>query len=102
VVLQIIRLNGFGIDPAPLAGNIPHILYVMFQLVFAAVTLAILTSAMAERIKLSSFIVLAMLWTTLIYDPLAHWVWGGGWLARLGALNFAVKLLCIYHRAFPH
>jgi Amt family ammonium transporter len=60
-----------------------------FQLVFAAVTLAILTSAVAERIKLSSFIVLALLWTTLVYDPLAHWVWAGGWSAQLGALDFA-------------
>ncbi|HOV52472.1 MAG TPA: ammonium transporter, partial [Methanothrix sp.] len=53
------------------------------------VTLAILTSAVAERIKLSSFIVLALLWTTLVYDPLAHWVWAGGWSAQLGALDFA-------------
>jgi ammonium transporter, Amt family len=60
-----------------------------FQLVFAAVTLAILTSAVAERVKLSSFIVLALLWTTLVYDPLAHWVWAGGWSAQMGALDFA-------------
>ena len=60
-----------------------------FQLVFAAVTLAILTSAVAERVKLSSFIVLALLWTTLVYDPLAHWVWAGGWMAQMGALDFA-------------
>ncbi|MDM7934007.1 MAG: ammonium transporter [Methanothrix sp.] len=64
-------------------------IYMAFQLVFAAVTLAILTSAVAERAKLSSFIVFAVLWTTLVYDPLAHWVWGGGWLAKLGALDFA-------------
>jgi Amt family ammonium transporter len=60
-----------------------------FQMAFAAVTLAILTSAVAERVKLSSFIVLALLWTTLVYDPLAHWVWAGGWLAQMGALDFA-------------
>ena len=87
--LNYFALSGVGLDEAPLAGNIPHLLYVAFQLVFAAVTLAILTSAVAERVKLSSFIVLAMLWTTLVYDPLAHWVWAGGWLAQMGALDFA-------------
>ncbi len=63
--------------------------FVVFQLMFAAITLAILTSAMAERVKLSSFLVFGVLWTTLVYDVLAHWVWGGGWLAKLGALDFA-------------
>ncbi len=87
--LNFIGMHGVGMDPAPLAGNIPHIVYMMFQLVFAAVTLAILTSAVAERVKLSSFIVLALLWTTIVYDPLAHWVWAGGWSAQLGALDFA-------------
>jgi len=82
-------LNGIGLAEAPLASNIPHLLYVAFQLTFAAVTLAILTSAVAERVKISSFIVLALLWTTLVYDPLAHWVWAGGWLAQMGALDFA-------------
>jgi Amt family ammonium transporter len=61
----------------------------VFQLVFATVTLAILTSVFAERVKLSSFLVFGLLWTTLVYDPLAHWVWGGGWTAALGALDFA-------------
>ncbi|WP_456370462.1 ammonium transporter [Geoglobus sp.] len=71
------------------AGSIPSLLFVAFQLTFAAVTLAILSSGVAERIKLSSFMVFGVLWTTLVYDPLAHWVWGGGWLAELGALDFA-------------
>jgi Amt family ammonium transporter len=87
--LDYFALNGVGLGEAPLAANIPHLLYVAFQLVFAAVTLAILTSAVAERVKLSSFIVLALLWTTLVYDPLAHWVWAGGWMAQMGALDFA-------------
>ena len=87
--LNYLGLSGVGIESAPLAGNIPHLIYMAFQLVFAAVTLAILTSAVAERVKLSSFIVLALLWTTLVYDPLAHWVWAGGWAAQLGALDFA-------------
>ncbi len=84
-----IAMNGVGMGEAPLAPNIPAMIYAAFQLVFAAVTLAILTSAVAERVKLSSFIVLALLWTTLVYDPLAHWVWAGGWLAQMGALDFA-------------
>jgi len=67
--LNYAGLRGVGIESAPLAGNIPHLIYMAFQLVFAAVTLAILTSAVAERVKLSSFIVLALLWTTLVYDP---------------------------------
>ncbi len=71
------------------APTVPALAYVVFQLVFAAITLAIVTSAMAERMKLSAFIVFAILWTTLVYDPLAHWVWGNGWLAKLGALDFA-------------
>jgi ammonium transporter len=57
--------------------------------VFAGLTLAIVTSVFAERVKLSSFIIFGLLWTTLVYDPLAHWVWGGGWLMQLGALDFA-------------
>jgi Amt family ammonium transporter len=61
----------------------------VFQLVFAGLTLAILTSGLAERVKLSSFIVFGLLWTTLVYDPLAHWAWGGGWASQLGALDFA-------------
>lgn len=87
--LDFLGLQGVGMEAAPMADTIPHVLYMAFQLVFAAVTLAILTSAVAERVKISSFIVFGLLWTTLVYDPLAHWVWGGGWAASLGALDFA-------------
>ncbi len=87
--LNFLGLSGVGMGEAPLANNLPHLVYMAFQLVFAAVTLAILTSCVAERVKLSSFIVLGLLWTTLVYDPLAHWVWAGGWLAQMGALDFA-------------
>ncbi len=79
-------LSGIGLEGLD---AIPHLAFVAFQLTFAAITLAILVSGVAERIKLSSFIVFGLLWTTLVYDPLAHWVWGGGWLAELGALDFA-------------
>jgi len=64
-------------------------LFMLFQLTFAAVTVAIVTSGMAERIKLSAFVIFALLWTTLVYDPVAHWVWGNGWLAALGTVDFA-------------
>jgi Amt family ammonium transporter len=90
-------ISGFigGLDHLCLAGvgldgdGIPDMLFMVFQLVFAGVTLAILTSGVAGRVKLSSFIVLGILWTTIVYDPLAHWAWGGGWAGELGALDFA-------------
>ncbi|MDG6244344.1 MAG: ammonium transporter [Methanolobus sp.] len=78
-------LAGVGLD----GNGIPDMLFMMFQMVFAGITLAILTSGVAERIKLSSFIVLGLLWTTFVYDPLAHWAWGGGWASEMGALDFA-------------
>jgi len=89
----------FGRDINGLLGGLEHIglkdlemidyVFVAFQLVFAAITLAIITSAMAERVKFPAFILFAVLWTTIVYDPLAHWVWGNGWLSKLGALDFA-------------
>jgi Amt family ammonium transporter len=90
-------IGGFigGLDHLGLAGvgmdgdGIPDLLFMVFQLVFAGLTLAIVTSGAAERVKVSSFIVFGLLWTTLVYDPLAHWAWGGGWAASLGALDFA-------------
>lgn len=85
-------LNGVGMD---CHGTIPHLAFMVFQLAFAAITLAILTSAMAERVKVSGFIVFGLLWTTLVYDPLAHWAWGAGWLAELGALDFAGGTLAL-------
>ena len=83
--LEYVGLSGVGME----GEGIPDLLFMVFQLVFAAVTLAIITSAVAERIKVSSFIVFGLLWTTLVYCPLAHWVWGGGWAAALGVLDFA-------------
>jgi Amt family ammonium transporter len=90
--LEFFGLNGVGQAAANIAGveyTIPALLYMMFQLVFATVTMAIVTSGFAERVKLSSFILFALIWTTVVYDPLAHWVWGGGWAATFGALDFA-------------
>jgi len=87
--LNYAGLNNVGVDPGPYSPVIPGLLYMVFQLVFATVTMAIVTSGFAERIKFSSFVVLALLWTTIVYDPLAHWVWGGGWSSQFGAIDFA-------------
>ncbi|MDD1657984.1 MAG: ammonium transporter [Methanomicrobiales archaeon] len=86
--LGLAGLTGVGQDPTG-TSTIPALAFMMYQLVFATVTLAILTSVFAERVKISSFLIFGLLWTTLVYDPLAHWVWGGGWLFGLGALDFA-------------
>lgn len=87
--LSLVGLDGVGMQPGPYSAAIPGLLFMAYQLMFAAVTMAIVTSGMAERVKLSSFILFALLWTTLVYDPVAHWVWGGGWLSSLGFLDFA-------------
>ncbi|AAB90264.1 ammonium transporter [Archaeoglobus fulgidus] len=79
-----------GLNYALLSGvKGEDLLFMMYQMMFAAVTIAILTSAIAERAKVSSFILLSALWLTFVYAPFAHWLWGGGWLAKLGALDFA-------------
>jgi len=85
--LDFLGLRSIGMDAGD--GTIPGLLFMVFQLVFAGITLAIITSAVAERVKIGSFIVFGLLWTTLVYDPLAHWAWGGGWAGQLGALDFA-------------
>jgi len=87
--LEYMGLNNVGMEPGPYSEAIPGLLYMVFQLVFAAVTVAIITSGFAERIKFSAFLIFGLLWTTIVYDPLAHWVWGGGWAAQIGALDFA-------------
>ncbi len=72
------------------ADSVPHLAFVIFQGMFAVITPALITGAFAERMKFSSFLVFTVLWATLVYDPLAHWVWGaGGWLGALGAIDFA-------------
>jgi len=84
-------LNGVGGEPnADYAPTIPHQVFMLFQMMFAVITPALITGAFAERVKFSSFILFTLLWATFIYDPLAHWVWGvGGWVRNLGALDFA-------------
>ncbi len=88
--LEWIGLRGVGLDPGPYSDTVPHQAYMVFQLMFAVITPALITGAFAERIKFSTFLVFTLAWATFIYDPLAHWVWGkGGWLGSLGALDFA-------------
>jgi Amt family ammonium transporter len=81
----------FGLNNVPFESDAayPPLLFMIFQLTFAAVTMAIVTSGMAERIKLSAFLLFAIVWVTLVYSPVAHWVWGGGWAATMGFLDFA-------------
>ncbi len=85
--LQYIGLEGIGMEAG--SGGYPPLLFVAFQGVFAAIAMAIVVSGFAERVKLSAFILFALLWTTLVYDPLAHWAWGGGWASQFGSLDFA-------------
>ena len=84
-------LNGVGITPNPdYAATIPHIAFMIYQAMFAVITPALIAGAFAERMKFSAFLVFTLLWTTIVYDPVAHWVWGtGGWLKGLGTLDFA-------------
>jgi Amt family ammonium transporter len=84
-------LSGVGAEPnADYAATIPHQTFMFYQMMFAIITPALMTGAFAERMKFSTFIVFSLLWATLIYDPLAHWVWGvGGFLRVMGALDFA-------------
>ncbi len=89
--LDWIGLRGVGLTPNPDYGaTVPHQAFMVFQLMFAIITPALITGAFAERMKFSTFIVFTLAWATFIYDPLAHWVWGtGGWLKTRGALDFA-------------
>ena len=88
--LEWIGLRGVGLDPGPYSDTVPHQAFMVFQLMFAIITPALITGAFAERMKFSTFLVFTLAWATLVYDPLAHWVWGkGGWLGKIGALDFA-------------
>jgi len=89
--LDWIGLTGVGVEPNPAyAPTIPHILFMMYQAMFAVITPALITGAFAERMKFSAYVVFILLWSTIVYDPVAHWVWGtGGWLKEMGTLDFA-------------
>jgi Amt family ammonium transporter len=89
--LDWIGLHGVGFEPfKAYSETIPHQTFMIYQAMFAIITPALITGAFAERMKFSTFLVFMLLWATLVYDPIAHWVWGdGGWLKNLGALDFA-------------
>ena len=79
-----------GVTPSALTtGNIPEIIFVVFQCMFAVITPAMILGAFAARIKFSGFMLFTILWSILVYNPMAHWVWGGGWLQEMGAIDFA-------------
>jgi len=84
-------LNGVGLTPNPdYAGTVPHQAFMIYQGMFAVITPALLMGAIAERMKFKTFFVFTLLWAALVYDPIAHWVWGnGGWIRKMGGLDFA-------------
>ncbi len=86
--LDFLGFGGVGQDPSGTA-TVPHLAFAMFQAMFAVITVALISGAIAERMRFGAYVLFALLWATFVYDPLAHWVWGGGWLMKLGALDFA-------------
>ena len=78
-----------GITTETLSGSIPEILFVIFQMTFAIITVAIISGSIAERMKFGAFVAFIAIWSVVVYAPITHWVWGGGWLGNDGALDFA-------------
>lgn len=93
VIGSLEKIGLSGIDGKMAIGTIPEFVFVAFQCMFAVITPALITGAFAERMKFSAFAVFILLWAIFIYNPMAHWVWGGGFLAELGALDFAGGLV---------
>jgi Amt family ammonium transporter len=93
--LNFLGFNGVGPAPNPDYGKtIPHALFAAYQMMFAVITPALITGAFVERVRFKSFLLFSLVWVTLVYDPLAHWVWGkGGWLGALGVMDFAGGLV---------
>jgi Amt family ammonium transporter len=87
--LEYLFLQGVDAAAGPYSDTIPHLLFCGFQLMFAIITPALITGAFAERIKFSACLLFTFLWTTVVYLPVCHWVWGGGWIGEMGALDFA-------------
>ena len=89
--LSFLGLNGVGIEPNPVyAGDIPHLAFMAFQMMFAIITPALISGAVVGRMKFRSYVVFIGLWSLVVYAPIAHWVWGqGGWIGSMGALDFA-------------
>ncbi len=89
--LSFFGLKGVSLHPGKdYAPTVPHLLFVFYQMMFASITVALITGAFAGRFKFRALLLFSLLWSSLVYSPVAHWVWGkGGWIAKLGALDFA-------------
>src|SRR6187549_3216114 len=89
--LSLAFLNGVGLDNmgAVVPLTIPHVLYMAFQATFCIITAALISGAIVERMRFSAYVTFISLWSLVVYAPIAHWVWGGGWLSKMGALDFA-------------
>jgi Amt family ammonium transporter len=84
--LSNVFLNGVGLEPK---GTIPHVLFMAYQATFAIITAALISGAVIERMRFSAYVIFISVWVLAVYAPIAHWVWGGGWLMQWGALDFA-------------
>lgn len=78
-----------GIDIKSMTGTIPTLIFVLFQMTFACISVALILGAVVDRMKFSAWIVFTLLWVTFVYSPICNWAWGGGWMAKIGALDFA-------------
>src|SRR5205085_10271687 len=89
--LGAVTLRGVGFAANPdYAATVPHHAFMAFQMMFAVITPALISGSFAERVSFKAYVIFSLAWSTLVYDPIAHWVWGtGGWLRALGALDFA-------------
>lgn len=87
--LNYLGLKGVSLAPGPFSDSIPDLLFCAFQMMFAIITPALISGAIAERMKFSAYLIFVVLWSTFVYFPVCHWVWGGGWLGSMGALDFA-------------
>ena len=93
--LSWLGLSGVGTTPhATYAPTVPHIVFMIYQCMFAVITPALIAGAFAERVRFRAFVAFSLLWSILVYNPVCHWVWGsGGWLAKLGVVDFAGGLV---------
>jgi Amt family ammonium transporter len=98
--LNFAGFAGVGASPNPAYGpTIPHAAFALFQMMFAIITPALITGAFVERVRFKSFLIFALIWVTLVYDPVAHWVWGfGGIFRNLGVLDFAGGTVVLQRR----
>jgi Amt family ammonium transporter len=89
--MSLALLNGVGLEPtgAVVTITIPHMLYMAFQGTFCIITAALISGAIVERMRFAAYVMFITLWSVVVYAPIAHWVWGGGWLGDMGALDFA-------------